>query len=1831
MTNGDYTKDYSRKRKSIDDKPVLNPQGSLSKIINLVKEAKMVLDIGCADGSLAQYLKDFGCHVTGIDVSAEMTQVAKQYCDEVYTIDLDTSDIGDVLGSDSFDVVVCADVLEHLKDPAKTLREIKGLLKKQGFIIASIPNVAHGAVRLALLKGNFDYQKFGILDNTHLRFFTRASVIKLFEEAGYFPQIVDITKCSIFGGNLVPKINREDFEQNLLELIEQSSDSEVLQFIVKAFPESLELTNNRLKEENSCLKKENKIVRSDLKDTEKQLQDTEKQLQDTEKQLQDTEKQLQDTEKQLQDTEKQLQDTEKQLQDTEKQLQDTEKQLQDTEKQLQDTEKQLQDTEKQLQDTKKQLQLYRYPLNSMKSSKNRDLWEVKSHIKGFKKIVLMQKKELFSYVKHPLKIKKIFFIARCGLFSSEYYLNTYLDVAQAEENPIIHYLQHGYLEGRKPNFLFDSEYYLKNNPDVFLAQINPLIHYEKYGFKEGRNPCAEFDTKYYLNSNPDVLYSGLNPLYHYLNYGIHEGRRINSGSNEISPSTKSNNIKRFYCKQHRLKESQEASILTDIDMSKARSLVKNEKRCFSVIIPTWNRCKTIRKSIDSVLNQSFKSFKIIIIDDGSEDGTEEYLKNIYSENFKINQIIYFWQEHKGVSEARNYGLSVASGDWIAYLDSDNIWHQDYLLATAAAFIENPEKYTHYASLKVEDNINKCTFIRNQTFDWGNLVKSNFIDLNVFSHHRRLYNELGGFDNKLTRLVDWDLILRYTWLYPPIFTNAVLADYQISKDLNNITLTENLEANRDRIWTKNQWNIIRASENELKLAYILNDFPALTQTFVNDEIGYLVQEGYDVKVYYTIQPDKKADIKFEVDTYFVHNQEDLEILLVKHGRNWCHSHFVYPVVTNLVYLVAEKLQIPFSFMPHAVDIFHKLNCQRNKITEVSRSKFCKKIFVYGNYHRDFLIDRDVPASKILMMPQAVDCNLVDISDENKLLSQKNKRSSVCYRSVTIARFIEKKGIKYLLEAAAQFAPDQVEFHIYGFGPLENEFRDFVRDNHLNQVFIHGAIEGKDVIASILSEADIFILPCIEAEDGNVDGMPTVFFQAMSMGVPVLGTKVSAIPDFIDHRISGFLVPQKDSLALAQELKRVMGMSRGQINRVIENAKQVVDSRVGLSKTVNTLLDVIARPPIDIFMVTYCRDGIGSFETTKQVIQSIVDNTTTPFILTIIDNASEAYFVDNLRSLTQSQDCIRLIELDRNIYCGPASNIALDMAEGEYSFYVCSNEGLIVKPGWERICIDYMRNHKNVALAGNLVSSPKWPTALQYMQQSWFVHFRNQDFARQNPDKLFRHVQGGLWVLRSSIFKEVGGFNPALPQGHMDVEYSYFLESKGWELGDIPEIISVSNKTRPGIEAFVNESTVAIHPVYEKDLPLVKWCAEEKGYRCNISGWTGDFNQVSSRESFTCPLSGSTGFSRSVYRYLAESPYIYIHLKLVAWVKERSLETPCRSMFAVEQYLLQVDTSIDELFQSLKEPVDILIMSDVPQTIVSASHVDKRIRNSIKPGGCFIFSLEEKLENELLPQQLGTLCQSVGFEQTHLNYNSNVLGYGLLSVYVWKYNPQFRQNQNYLRHSACNICGSQKFGYGPGGRTSRTGLLPRCEICQSLERHRAFRNIFEQLHRADVLKDLKTLQFSRDSAARPEWFASHEVSVYGEENSLDLANVNRSDKRYDLVICNHVLEHVEDDCAALKELARIINDDGFIFLTFPDPMNQEITKDWGYPDHSQHGHYRIYGKDVIKKFQVAISSLSVLTYFATDPATKEQDMVFLICKASWRLKQLSQALPSCQKLI
>jgi len=154
-------------------------------VYDLVPKFSKCLDVGCSSGNLGKRLiEKKECKVHGIEHNriAAGSALANGY-EEVFDIDLNTykSELKDI--NEKYDTIICADILEHLINPDSVLRDISKLLGKNGRIIISLPNVAFIQVRLELLFGRWKYKKYGIMDSTHLRFFSIKSGCSMVKKA----------------------------------------------------------------------------------------------------------------------------------------------------------------------------------------------------------------------------------------------------------------------------------------------------------------------------------------------------------------------------------------------------------------------------------------------------------------------------------------------------------------------------------------------------------------------------------------------------------------------------------------------------------------------------------------------------------------------------------------------------------------------------------------------------------------------------------------------------------------------------------------------------------------------------------------------------------------------------------------------------------------------------------------------------------------------------------------------------------------------------------------------------------------------------------------------------------------------------------------------------------------------------------------------------------------------------------------------------------------------------------------------------------------------------------------------------------------------------------------------------------------------------------------------------------------------------------------------------------------------------------------------------------------------------------------------------------------
>jgi len=347
----------------------------------------------------------------------------------------------------------------------------------------------------------------------------------------------------------------------------------------------------------------------------------------------------------------------------------------------------------------------------------------------------------------------------------------------------------------KKSGLFDSAYYLQNNPDVRNTDGDPLLHFIEHGWKEGRNPSPDFETNFYLSMYPDVKKSGMNPLVHFIVYGTKEGRSTKKGLSLLLLNQKKEKshkiiskviltlkegfiqlflkktIKNFY---HKIflpniapkKNIEELQTIVPVEQ------VSNEplyyKPLISVLIPTYNTpVQYLRSAIDSVRNQLYPNWEICICDDNSTNReTLSELHKIANSDTRINVI--FLSKNEGISTTTNKAAKIAKGDFFAFLDHDDELTTNALYEIALALNKDKTIDVIYSD---QDKIDAKGNLLNESFfkpDWSPIYLLSVMYIgHLLVVKRELYERLNGMNAEFDGVQDFEFMLRVTETNPRV--------------------------------------------------------------------------------------------------------------------------------------------------------------------------------------------------------------------------------------------------------------------------------------------------------------------------------------------------------------------------------------------------------------------------------------------------------------------------------------------------------------------------------------------------------------------------------------------------------------------------------------------------------------------------------------------------------------------------------------------------------------------------------------------------------------------------------------------------------------------------------------------------------------------------------------------------------------------------------------------------------------------------------------------------------------------------------------------------------
>ena len=228
----------------------------------------------------------------------------------------------------------------------------------------------------------------------------------------------------------------------------------------------------------------------------------------------------------------------------------------------------------------------------------------------------------------------------------------------------------------------------------------------------------------------------------------------------------------------------------------------------SVIMPTYNRSDIILRAIMSVMAQSYRGFELLIVDDGSTDSTVDRVASLVDPRIRLIKL----GGRFGVSYARNVGLQESRGSYIAYLDSDDWWDHNFLLVMLGEALDKGHEFLYSAQrvLRPAERLSQSAYrsevIRFAPYNAGLLENSNFISQISVLHAASVTDNVGGFDETLSRFVDWDYFLRVADVRVPLAVPAVLSHYEQGAT-GTVSTTEEQSEWRDEIWRRNSANVL----------------------------------------------------------------------------------------------------------------------------------------------------------------------------------------------------------------------------------------------------------------------------------------------------------------------------------------------------------------------------------------------------------------------------------------------------------------------------------------------------------------------------------------------------------------------------------------------------------------------------------------------------------------------------------------------------------------------------------------------------------------------------------------------------------------------------------------------------------------------------------------------------------------------------------------------------------------------------------------------------------------------------------------------------------------
>jgi colanic acid/amylovoran biosynthesis glycosyltransferase len=366
---------------------------------------------------------------------------------------------------------------------------------------------------------------------------------------------------------------------------------------------------------------------------------------------------------------------------------------------------------------------------------------------------------------------------------------------------------------------------------------------------------------------------------------------------------------------------------------------------------------------------------------------------------------------------------------------------------------------------------------------------------------------------------------------------------------------------------------------MKIAFIVNQFPTVSETFIISQMVGLIENGHDLDIYAgkpqslsIIHPEieeyqllsktqywsefsdnyllrfskslplinkilwRNPRVLFDALNYKKYNKYALSLRSVYAGSALINQRKNYDVIHchfGLNGLLGVFLREAGIIGGKIVTTFHGYDAS------AYIQKFGKNIYkhlfeqgdlflVVSDFLKNKLIESDCPAEKILV-------HRVGIDLEKFTTTKANRTVNIPIKIISVGRLIEKKGIGYGIESIAKIAQNYpVEYTIVGTGELMPTLQNLIKKNNLGNVVKMVGSQPHEEIVKLLGESDLLLAPSVTAKNGDQEGIPVVIMEAMAMGLPVISTEHTGIPELVKNNVSGFIVPERDVDAIVEKI-------------------------------------------------------------------------------------------------------------------------------------------------------------------------------------------------------------------------------------------------------------------------------------------------------------------------------------------------------------------------------------------------------------------------------------------------------------------------------------------------------------------------------------------------------------------------------------------------------------------------------------------------------------------------------------------------------------------------